>query len=322
MNPVLPINLARRYLRPVSQAPVGYSATIALAALQPRQATGLNESARLILLLQGGADAGGLRELCAAKRGAAGRLRRPPGHAAWCQGRAAELLRPAGGQPCRAASQPCVKWCWLLQTVCRRTGFLQGFTLTPFPLILRNDGLHDTAARFCNAPGCDLLDVRALGQAISAALPVLREALPATVRVGAYANGFRRTTSEWLHEQRADSTAEPPQLDRDPGAGCSSLFGCIKPLTDGKRLACNRPKLGREKGPMPATLLSISSTQQTSDVVSLHHVGDYQEGVITPEAYARFAAEWVAMGASIVGGCCGVGPEHIRVLKRQLCRQP
>ena len=57
----------------------------------------------------------------------------------------------------------------------------------------------------------------AFRQAISAALPVLREALPAAVRIGAYANGFLRTTSEWLHEQHADGTAQPPQLDRDPG---------------------------------------------------------------------------------------------------------
>jgi hypothetical protein len=57
----------------------------------------------------------------------------------------------------------------------------------------------------------------AFWQAISAALPILREALPAPVRVGAYGNGFFRTTSEWLHEQRADGTAQPPQLDRDQG---------------------------------------------------------------------------------------------------------
>jgi S-methylmethionine-dependent homocysteine/selenocysteine methylase len=52
----------------------------------------------------------------------------------------------------------------------------------------------------------------------------------------------------------------------------------------------------------------------------LELAGDYQDGVITPEAYARFAGGWLAAGASIVGGCCGVGPEHIRELKRHsLC---
>jgi S-methylmethionine-dependent homocysteine/selenocysteine methylase len=35
---------------------------------------------------------------------------------------------------------------------------------------------------------------------------------------------------------------------------------------------------------------------------------------VTPEVYARFAERWVAAGASLVGGCCGVGPEHVAAL--------
>lgn len=30
-----------------------------------------------------------------------------------------------------------------------------------------------------------------------------------------------------------------------------------------------------------------------------------------PEGYLRWAQEWVAAGATLVGGCCGIGPEHI-----------
>jgi homocysteine S-methyltransferase len=37
-----------------------------------------------------------------------------------------------------------------------------------------------------------------------------------------------------------------------------------------------------------------------------------------PEAYATHALTWIEMGASIVGGCCEVGPDHIRVLHDQL----
>ena len=35
---------------------------------------------------------------------------------------------------------------------------------------------------------------------------------------------------------------------------------------------------------------------------------------LTPENYARFAADWIKRGAGIVGGCCGIGPEHIAAL--------
>jgi len=40
--------------------------------------------------------------------------------------------------------------------------------------------------------------------------------------------------------------------------------------------------------------------------------------VISPEAYACAARQWVDMGAHIVGGCCGIGPAHIRLLKEVL----
>jgi S-methylmethionine-dependent homocysteine/selenocysteine methylase len=35
---------------------------------------------------------------------------------------------------------------------------------------------------------------------------------------------------------------------------------------------------------------------------------------ITPKKYSEFAACWIKAGASIVGGCCGVSPEHIKKL--------
>jgi S-methylmethionine-dependent homocysteine/selenocysteine methylase len=33
-----------------------------------------------------------------------------------------------------------------------------------------------------------------------------------------------------------------------------------------------------------------------------------------PEKYLSYAQEWIVCGASIIGGCCGTTPEHIRVL--------
>lgn len=39
---------------------------------------------------------------------------------------------------------------------------------------------------------------------------------------------------------------------------------------------------------------------------------------LTPEIYADFADKWIALGATIVGGCCEVGPGHIRVLTERL----
>ena len=36
---------------------------------------------------------------------------------------------------------------------------------------------------------------------------------------------------------------------------------------------------------------------------------------LTPARYAQFAEAWMQHGADIVGGCCGIGPEHIAALK-------
>ena len=40
--------------------------------------------------------------------------------------------------------------------------------------------------------------------------------------------------------------------------------------------------------------------------------------IIAPEDYLAKARRWVEMGVQIVGGCCGIGPDHIRMLKEGL----
>jgi S-methylmethionine-dependent homocysteine/selenocysteine methylase len=45
--------------------------------------------------------------------------------------------------------------------------------------------------------------------------------------------------------------------------------------------------------------------------------------VMSPEGYAQEALQWVEMGAQVIGGCCGIGPEHISLLSERLpSRQP
>ena len=59
-----------------------------------------------------------------------------------------------------------------------------------------------------------------------------------------------------------------------------------------------------------------------------HIVDDYAPGSVTtvlghrhdlePNAYADIALGWVEQGATIVGGCCEIGPEHIAAIARRL----
>ncbi len=43
-------------------------------------------------------------------------------------------------------------------------------------------------------------------------------------------------------------------------------------------------------------------------------------GDLDPQSYLAFTQGWIGQGASIVGGCCGIGPEHIAAIKARLAR--
>lgn len=61
------------------------------------------------------------------------------------------------------------------------------------------------------------------------------------------------------------------------------------------------------------THISDGFLEDAATVRELTHRHD-----LTPRKYADFAMGWVAQGASIVGGCCEVGPAHIAELARRL----
>ncbi len=61
------------------------------------------------------------------------------------------------------------------------------------------------------------------------------------------------------------------------------------------------------------THISDGFLQDAPTVKELTHRHD-----LTPAKYAGFALGWVGQGATIVGGCCEVGPAHIAELARQL----
>ena len=42
------------------------------------------------------------------------------------------------------------------------------------------------------------------------------------------------------------------------------------------------------------------------------------ENVATPETFAAIAAQWAADGVKVIGGCCGLGPEHIGAVSERL----
>lgn len=65
------------------------------------------------------------------------------------------------------------------------------------------------------------------------------------------------------------------------------------------------------------TCLDILDAHWTGKVGVYAHSGGYVDGVwtyengITPQAYADAAARWLARGVQVIGGCCGIRPDHI-----------
>jgi S-methylmethionine-dependent homocysteine/selenocysteine methylase len=92
------------------------------------------------------------------------------------------------------------------------------------------------------------------------------------------------------------------------------LANCSVPEAMADALAALKP-MGKPFGAYANGFTHISGNflKDAPTVKELTHRHD-----LTPEKYADFAMAWVKMGATIVGGCCEVGPAHIRHLRDRL----
>ncbi len=43
--------------------------------------------------------------------------------------------------------------------------------------------------------------------------------------------------------------------------------------------------------------------------------------VMPPDEFVAHALGWLRQGVQVLGGCCGLGPEHIRLLRERLPAQ-
>ena len=70
--------------------------------------------------------------------------------------------------------------------------------------------------------------------------------------------------------------------------------------------------------------LRVVQDQWTGPIGAYPESGDFVmpnwqfDQIVSPEELLGQAKQWVQMGVQLIGGCCGIGPEHIRVLKEGL----
>jgi len=98
------------------------------------------------------------------------------------------------------------------------------------------------------------------------------------------------------------------------GLGAAAvLFNCSQPevmadvLVAARRYGSGGIEIGVYANAFAAQHVSAAANSGLSDI----------RGDLTPVGYVGWAHEWVKRGATIVGGCCGIGPEHIAALRAE-----
>jgi len=91
------------------------------------------------------------------------------------------------------------------------------------------------------------------------------------------------------------------------------LLNCSMP----ESIAAALPHLAREAGrPFGAYANGFTAIAADFEVADGASVPD-RRAELDPEAYAKHARGWLAQGATIIGGCCEVGPPHIAHLHQE-----
>lgn len=101
-------------------------------------------------------------------------------------------------------------------------------------------------------------------------------------------------------------------LAADVGAA-ALLFNCSLPEVIGQALAVLGPLRDRQAPTLALGGYGNAFTPRNADAEANSEVSDLRDEV-TPEHYAELVAGWERSGATLLGGCCGIGPEHIAAL--------
>ena len=130
-------------------------------------------------------------------------------------------------------------------------------------------------------------------ESITVALPLLQDSLAkmgwTDVRIGGYANGFVT-----VHSTTSATSTSTSTIDSTSNTSNTNIISSSSISTNYK------------ESQAPSSSYSRSSSGSSSE--------EYSQD-LSPEQYLRRAEHWVGrLGASVVGGCCGVFPEHIRAL--------
>ncbi|MGO3344914.1 MAG: homocysteine S-methyltransferase family protein [Marinomonas sp.] len=90
------------------------------------------------------------------------------------------------------------------------------------------------------------------------------------------------------------------------------LFNCSIPEVIEQAIRDTNSLLTKHKKQIDIGAFANSFTPILADHQANESVQDYRD--VSPEKYLEFAIKWHSLGANIIGGCCGIGPSHIKAL--------
>ncbi len=92
------------------------------------------------------------------------------------------------------------------------------------------------------------------------------------------------------------------------------LFNCSQPEVMAPALEVARDTLAAQDGAIQIGAYANAFQPKDESAQANEEVSDLRND-LDPPGYLGFARDWVRRGATIVGGCCGIGPEHVAALR-------
>jgi S-methylmethionine-dependent homocysteine/selenocysteine methylase len=94
------------------------------------------------------------------------------------------------------------------------------------------------------------------------------------------------------------------------------LFNCSQPEVMAAAIDTATKALGRDSG-ITLGVYANAFPPQDEDAEANAGLSDIRAD-LDPPRYLKFVRDWLKRGAGIVGGCCGIGPEHIAEIRKAL----
>ncbi|MEN5300704.1 homocysteine S-methyltransferase family protein [Pseudomonas sp. TWI628] len=95
------------------------------------------------------------------------------------------------------------------------------------------------------------------------------------------------------------------------------LFNCSQPEVIGAALDVARSVIEARQADIAIGAYANAFPPQPKEATANDGLDELRED-LDPPGYLVWARDWRARGASLIGGCCGIGPEHIAEIKRGL----